>query len=135
MRFPFKAIIGASAASVSTADKHHARTKRIEELEKALKKLNFGQGLGFTVGGTVINVHTLTQMGAKIATGLFACIPVIIGLRYQPSIDASAHAACSLTATQASMLRSFAELALGNATETCSFRNVTLEAILHPPQH
>ena len=121
------ATIGASAAS---AGKHHAGTKHIEELEKALSKLNFGQGLGFVLNGRIINVAVLGAMATKVATGLVAVVPLIIGLRFQPGVGAGRHAACSLTAAQGALLRSCAELALGNATATCSFRNLTLEAIL-----
>ena len=84
-------------------------------LERSLSNLNHGQGLGFTVGGAVLDRKTLRTLGITLAGGITTLITALLtladteaGAVYQ---DESA-ANCALSAVQREVIKSV----LGNSS-------------------
>ena len=89
---------------------------------------NSGQGLGFTLGYTVIDRKTLTSAAAKMVTGFTTIYATLLAVSEKPGGSAGAGAAadvCELSAAQVSMVQSV----LQERNASCSF-NMTVDAVL-----
>ena len=90
---------------------------------------NSGQGLGFTLGYTVIDRKTLTSAAAKLVTGFTTIYAVLLALSDKSGGSASAGVeACELSAMQLAGIQ--AVMAGGNAS--CAYNMTVGEAIGTP---
>ena len=92
---------------------------------------NSGQGLGFVVGGTVIDRKSLKLAAVKLASGVTTAITTLFALTDGGSGamaggTAAGQEQCGLSNIQASTIRSL----LAGRNTSCSYGNVTLGAIL-----
>ncbi len=62
------------------SDFSQTKHDRIVIIETALANANHGQGLGFTIMGTVVDKSLLSQLAAKICAGVAAVTPLIVTL-------------------------------------------------------
>ena len=92
---------------------------------------NNGQGLGFVLGGTVLDKRALKSAAVKLYGALTAVITLLATVNTPAAEHASASAGgdepCALSATQ----RSVIQAAFGGANSTCSYTNVSLASILN----
>jgi hypothetical protein len=119
--------IKAELNSKRAADLSVENDAKLFVLERLLQNLNKDQGLGFVVGGTVLDNTTLKMIFAKMAGLLGTVGPIILSLA--PTTTASADAGdlpqCAATA---------AEIAHVRATFTnssCSYTNLTVGSLLN----
>ena len=73
---------------------------RVGLLERALERCNRGQGIGFCVGGVVVDTATLRKLMAQIYGLLLVVLPFVISGGAEPSCElrmdnASAASACT----------------------------------------
>ena len=94
-----------------------------------MRAQNSGQGLGFTLGYTVIDRKTLTSAAAKMVTGFTTIYTVLLALGDKVGFASVAGEAaadvCELSATQISMVQSV----LQERNASCSY-NMTVDAVL-----
>ena len=92
---------------------------------------NNGQGLGFVLGGTVLDKRALKSAAVKLYGALSAAITLLATVNTPAAEPTSASAGgdepCALSATQ----RSVIQAAFGGANSTCSYTNVSLASILN----
>ena len=92
---------------------------------------NNGQGLGFVLGGTVLDKRALKGAAVKLYGALTAVITLLATVNTPAAEPTSASAGgdepCALSATQ----RSVIQAAFGGANSTCSYTNVSLASILN----
>jgi hypothetical protein len=87
----------------------------------------------FVVLTKVIDKKTLNAIFVAVVSFFSTIVPVVLALLPDPGGDATGHrAACALTPMQASLIRSAANLALGNDTDAdaCSY-NISLATIIN----
>ena len=80
----------------------------------------------------VIDKKTLNTIFVAVVSFFSTVVPVFLALLPDPGADAIGHrAACDLTPMQASLIRSAANLALGNDTDAdaCTY-NISLATIM-----
>ena len=93
-----------------------------------MRAQNSGQGLGFTLGYTVIDRKTLTSAAAKMVTGFTTIYATLLALSEKPGGSAGAGAAadvCELSVQQVRVVQSV----LQERNASCSF-NMTVDAVL-----
>jgi len=92
---------------------------------------NNGQGLGFVLGGTVLDKRALKSAAVKLYGALSAAITFLAAANTpaaaEPTSAAGGDEPCALSATQ----RSVIQAAFGGANSTCSYTNVSLASILN----
>ena len=107
---------------------------QIEWLETALARLHHGQGLGFQIGGLVIDNRTLRNAVIAIVGGLTTVVTTLLALsddleRLTPFNNSQ----CELTSAQLDAMRTMA-VAFANekGSENCEYANITLADLLRP---
>ena len=93
---------------------------------------NNGQGLGFVLGGTVLDKRALKGAAVKLYGVLTAVITLLATVNTPAAAEPTSAPAgddepCALSATQRSIIRA----AFGGANSTCSYTNVSLASILN----
>ena len=93
---------------------------------------NNGQGLGFVLGGTVLDKRALKGAAVKLYGVLTAVITLLATVNTPAAAEPTSASAggdepCALSATQ----RSVIQAAFGGANSTCSYTNVSLASILN----
>ena len=95
---------------------------------------NNGQGLGFVLGGTVLDKRALKSAAVRLYGVLTAVITLLATINTLPAAEPTSTSAsagddepCALSATQRSVIRA----AFGGANSTCSYTNVSLASILN----
>jgi hypothetical protein len=101
---------------------------------KEAKSLGNGQGLGFQIGGLVIDNHTLRNAVIAIVGGLTTVVTTLLALsddleRLTPFNNSQ----CELTSAQLDAMRTMA-VAFANekGSENCEYANITLADLLRP---
>ena len=100
--------------------------EKLERLERSLERCNRGQGLGFVVGGRVMDRRTLQLIGASMCGALTTVVPLIFGLNPPTSFVNINMEMCALSDTQTASVQA----ALLDANASCSYDNVTLASVL-----
>lgn len=93
----------------------------IEQLERALERLNKGKGIGFVVFGYVLDIPTMKRVLSLLVSGLVAGLPFALSLA--PS---NGDGVCELTRTQADTIRA---VMMGH-NKSCTYDNITLSDII-----
>ena len=93
---------------------------------------NNGQGLGFVLGGTVLDKRALKSAAVKLYGALSAAITFLAAANTPAAAEPTSASVggdepCALSATQRSVIRA----AFGGANSTCSYTNVSLASILN----
>ena len=93
---------------------------------------NNGQGLGFVLGGTVLDKRALKSAAVKLYGALSAAITFLAAANTPAAAEPTSASVggdepCALSATQ----RSVIQAAFGGANSTCSYTNVSLASILN----
>ena len=87
---------------------------------------NSGQGLGFTLGYTVIDRKTLTSAAAKMVTGFTTIYATLLALSENPGGSASAGVeACELSAMQLAGIQA----AMMGRNASCAYNMTVAQAI------
>ena len=107
---------------------------QIEWLETALSRLHHGQGLGFQVGGTVVDRRTLRNAVVAIGGGLTTIVTTLLALSDElEQLTLRNTSWCQLTPPQMEALSAVA-VAFTNSTTTasgsCDYGNITLNDLL-----
>ena len=92
-----------------------------------MRAQNSGQGLGFTLGYTVIDRKTLTSAAAKMVTGFTTIYATLLALSEKPGGSAGAGAAADVCELSVQQVRVVQSVLQHNAS--CSF-NMTVDAVL-----
>eukprot|EP01043_Picozoa_sp_COSAG02_P035064 COSAG02_NODE_2488_length_8701_cov_25.089630_6_plen_174_part_00 len=103
------------------------KNERITWLEMSLKNLHHGQGLGFTIGGIVVDRRTLRVTFFALFGGVSSVLTALLALRAEPpeeKQDIHGKAICSEELQAAAVAALRAVMAGRNAT--CAF-NMTLD--------
>ena len=98
-------------------------------IEQALDRLNQGQGLGFVVFGTVLDMRKLSRIFAAVISILSAVLPIVFALAGTDNTSsnlAATDAACSLTSEQKTLLQS----AVATFNASCAWSNATIAALV-----
>ena len=92
-----------------------------------MRSQNDNQGLGFTLGGTVVNRKFLALTGFRLA-GSFTTLYAILMAMGDDSAGSSAggEGACYLTETQVVSIR----VAMSGRNASCSYDNITIGSAL-----
>jgi len=98
-------------------------------LETRLRQMNNDQGLGFKVGGMVLDKKKLAVIAISLGSGLVTLITYMIALQDTPAVAVGGNATCAPTAAQTSLVATCAQLALGGNGSAC-LGNVTLASIV-----
>ena len=87
---------------------------------------NSGQGLGFTLGYTVIDRKTLNSAAAKLVTGFTTVYTILLALGDKPRSSASAGVeACELSAMQLAGIQA----AMMGRNASCAYNMTVAQAI------
>lgn len=98
--------------------------QRLRILERALSKLNRGQGMGYLIGMTVISTETLKAIARGMIAVASVGIPFVLQLEVK-QMNSLAPTYCALTTTQQTTI----EAVMVDRDDTCIF-NQTLKDIL-----
>ena len=91
---------------------------KIFGVETALRRLNLDQGLGFSIGGSVVDKRKLKQVLVGMATTVSPLFATVMALRPAPTTGAFV---CSLEKQQSLAL----QVVASNFNATCTY-NVTI---------
>eukprot|EP01045_Picozoa_sp_COSAG04_P005928 COSAG04_NODE_283_length_18154_cov_432.957020_6_plen_98_part_00 len=87
---------------------------------------NDNQGLGFTLGGTVINRKFLTLTGFRLAASFTTLYAFLMAVGDDSAGSAGGDGACSLTEAQVVSIR----VAMSGRDTSCSYDNITIGSAL-----
>ena len=90
-----------------------------------MRSQNDNQGLGFTLGGTVVNRKFLTLTGFRLAGSFTTLYAIIMAMGDDSAGSAGGEAACELTEGQLVSIRA----AMFGRNASCSY-NMTVDAVL-----
>ena len=103
---------------------------RIFKLERALKNVNHGQGIGFKVGGLVLTKKILFIIFAETVAGLTFVLPIVLSHSALGRVDEDntdvAMGDCVLSEQQIAITK----VAFGVASGNCSYANMSIGAVL-----
>lgn len=103
---------------------------KIFKLERALKNVNHGQGIGFKVGGLVLTKKVLYIMFAETVAMLSFVMPIVLSHSALGKVDEGdtsvAMGVCVLSEQQITIAKATFGVASGN----CSYANMTIGAVL-----
>jgi len=99
---------------------------RLDALEAALTNLNKGQGLGLVLGGKVVDLSTLKELGSAIVSGAITVSALLLGLAEQHIAPVAG--TCVVSAELRAAIRADVALLGGSATG-CNY-NVTLGELI-----
>lgn len=101
--------------------------EEITWLETSLVRLNRGQGLGFTIGGVVIDRRFLKNLAMAIGGGMTTLITAVIALSEEaPHLIGAERRICEPTEAQVAQV----QLTFGSSLDNCSYDNVTIGSLL-----
>ena len=91
-----------------------------------MRSQNANQGLGFTLGGTVVNRKLLTLTGFRLAGSFTTLYTIIMAMGDDSAGSAGGAAACELTAGQLVSIRA----AMFGRNASCSYNMTVGSALL-----
>ena len=97
-----------------------------------MSNVNHGQGIGFKIGGTVVDKRMLMKIATKVGVTMSTALPVILALSTprataRPQSNDVEH--CTLSAIQTSSLQLTADL-LDNSSVQCAYNVSEITNIL-----
>ena len=91
-----------------------------------MRSQNDNQGLGFTLGGTVINRKFLTLTGFRFAGSFTTVYAFLMAMGDSATSSAGGGGACELTDAQVVSIR----VAMSGRNAGCSYDNITIGSAL-----